>query len=81
MIEGMPPHISCPECKEEGKHIMHIAFTTLVEDNPEGEWNWELTNHDGTSKWQWPTSFLSRDAAKAHIQEIMDSAEQGVEVV
>lgn len=65
----VPEHISCPECKDEGKYIMHAFF---AKDLPDGEWSWHLMNHDKTSKFQWPTLFPTKDAAQKHLFGLME---------
>ncbi len=72
----IPSGIFCQECKDDGKGRMHMAVTSLVEDLPEGKWNWQILNHDKTVKFQWPRLFSSKDEAWSHIQGIMDSVEE-----
>ena len=91
----MPPHITCPECKEEGKRIIHTAVvhdlpdtlpTGVVEQDlldgtarlcVDGDWTWELLNHDGTSKFEWPDSFSSQNEASEHIWDLMTDGDTG----
>jgi hypothetical protein len=95
-VPGMPSHISCPECKEEGKHILHIVFSMALEGDPmaleeddpmaleeeiEDPWTWHLMNHDQTSKFQWPDTFPTKAAAQAHINGLLDVEGKGVEIV
>ena len=67
----MPPHISCPECKDEGKRILHTLFSCELEAELGDQWTWHLLNHDETSKFQWPDTFATKKAAKAHINSIL----------
>ena len=74
----MPKRISCPECKKEGKSIIHTA---VVHDLPDGDWTWQLLNHDGTSKFEWPGPFSSQNEAEKHIWDLMTDGDKGKNVV
>ncbi len=67
----MPAHISCPECKDEGKRILHTSISFLEEDEIGDQWSWHLLNHDLTSKFQWPDTFATKQAAKAHLNSCL----------
>jgi hypothetical protein len=69
----IPDHIFCPECKEEGTPRMHMHFEKIL---PDGLWSWHILDHDGTSKFQWPREFESKEAAKEHITSIIEDAEK-----
>ncbi len=71
----LPEQLSCPECKEKGERLIHWGF--LCDDYPDGEWSWNIMNHDETSKFKWPTAFASKDAAKTHVNSILKDATNG----
>ncbi len=63
-----PDTFTCLECKEEGKYRLHTALT---KDLPDGEWSWEILNHDTTPKFQWPKSFESKKVAQTHLNSMI----------
>ena len=67
----MPSHISCPECKDEGKFLMHVNFMCELEAELGDQWTWHLMNHDNTSKFQWPETFPTKKAAQRHINSFV----------
>ena len=71
----IPERIFCPECQEEGTPRMHMHFEKIL---PDGLWFWHILEHDGTSKFQWPTGFESNKEAKDHIASIVESAENSL---
>ena len=67
----MPDHICCPECKDEGKRIMHTSFLYTKEEELGDQWTWHLMNHDNTSKFQWPCTFPTRESARANLNALV----------
>ena len=66
----------CQECKEKGKHIMHIAFFTDVEGpgtqpDPDSLWGWAVLDHDNSTKQEWPGKFVSNQAARDHLNGLV----------
>ena len=81
----MPDRLSCDECREEGKNIIHFSYSQYLDEAPDGPWFWDIMNHDKTSKFQWPESFDTKPKAVAFVQKLLDDAEaevkQGDDVV
>ena len=67
----MPDHICCPECKDDGKRILHTSIECELDALRGDRWTWHLMNHDDTSKFQWPDTFVSKQAAKAHLNSCL----------
>ena len=67
----------CQECKEEGKHVIHISFFTDVDGpdarpNDDSLWGWAVMNHDGTTRQEWSSmSFVSEQAARDHLNRLI----------
>ena len=68
----IPSPLSCSECLENGKRVIHFAFEQ--DDFPKGDWSWNILGHDQTSRFRWPACFDSRNEARAHINAIIEEA-------
>ena len=71
-MSKLPKQLSCPECKDEGKYLIHISVSKYLDDVSDKPWSWEFLNHDGTSKFKCPVSFTSSIEAKAHISSFLE---------
>ena len=74
MTTELPDRLSCDECKEAGKGRIHFAYSQYVDEAPDGPWTFDILNHDGTSRFQWPYDFETKTKAEAFIQNILDEA-------
>ncbi len=66
----------CQECKDENKHIIHVAYFVDVDGNQsppttDSLWGWAILNHDGSTKQEWPGKFASNQAAKDHLNGLI----------
>ena len=78
MTTEMPDRFSCDECRDEGKYIMHFAFSQYVEEMPDGPWYWNIMNHDKTSKFQWPNTFETKAKAEAFVLALVDDTKDSL---
>jgi hypothetical protein len=69
----LPERLSCDQCRDDGKGIIHFAFSLALEDEPM-EWTFQILNHDKTVKFIWPHSFESKAKAVAFVQGLLDAA-------
>ena len=83
--EGLkvPSPLSCLECLENEKRVIHFAFEYSFgqDDVPHREWSWNIMDHDKTSRFRWPASFDSRDEARDHINSIIEDATGEIDFV
>ena len=71
----LPETFSCPECKAEGKNIIHIAFSSYADDRD--SYKLEVVDHNAKSKFIYPTVFPSVEEAKQFLVDLVTEAQLG----
>ena len=74
----LPERLSCDQCREDGKGIIHFAYVRALEEEPR-EWTFEIQNHDKTTKFRWPQGFNSKAKAVEFVQKLLDDAKEEIE--
>ncbi len=75
MKTELPDLLSCDECREDGNGRIHFTFSQYVDGIADGPWTFDIRNHDGTSKFQWPYDFETKRKAEQFIENLLDEAE------
>ncbi len=78
MTTELPDRLSCDTCREDGKATIHFTYSQYVDTAPDGPWTFDIRNHDGTSKFQWPYDFETKPKVVAFVQKVLDDAKDSL---